>query len=282
MSQAKDAPTPDTLPSSPLPALPEAVEEWLTLLEERDPQPLAVLSRRTATRWIRVAAIKPNEDDAGAAVLMSVSQYCVEHGPTTWQLSAKELEAVSWVSTIDLDTDVPVISSSDPKELMRAAWDITFRCAREMTAAVSAAPRLMTSIGGVYREALATLREVGSSNERAELAAIQAAQSSEKLDKVMAVLGLINKDKKAAPQTTASGKPADATSIVRRLLDALTETERGPVLSSDVGRALLFVTDRKELSTLLPELWKKVADGSVPLSKETKDKAREIVKDVNE
>lgn len=276
---------PDTIESAPLPALPETVEAWIAAVDTADP-PLAVqLSRRTANRWTRAASLSPGNDRHGE-ILATCQRYCVEHGATSWKLSAASTEPIEWTSTVSIEADggIPVLNLADPAELLRASWELTFRAARVMIDATSVAPRLMNEVASVYREALSTLREVTGTSESATMAHINAEASQKKLDRVIGVLEKLGVDSgSAGGGTTTAAKSVDdgSGSIARRLLAAANADERARILSHEIGQALSIVDSKSDLQALVSRLWAAHADGTLKMSKETLDAAREIVREVN-
>ncbi len=285
-----DKTEPQTL-AAPLPSFPEPVEAWIAAADSADPPIPFVLSRKTATRWQRVATLAPAADRYDV-FLASISTHVVEHGPTEWQLSRADTEAVTWISSAapDDSADVPVMDFSNPDDIIRASWELTFRAARMMIDTTSIAPRLVNEVASVYREALQTLREVAGSGEAATLAAVQADASSKKLDKVIGVLERLadgEGGKKTAAGKTASGKTAagrlgkDPIQFAGRLLRAAVGDDRAAILAHEVGSKLALVDDWTDLQGLIKSLWSAHDSGELALSKATLDAARVIVKEMN-
>ncbi len=280
-----DKTEPQTL-AAPLPTFPEPVEAWIAAAESADPPIPFVLSRKTATRWQRVATLGPATDRYDV-FLASISTHVVEHGPTEWQLSRADTEAVTWISSAapDDSSDVPVMDFSNPDDIIRASWELTFRAARMMIDTTSIAPRLVNEVASVYREALQTLREVAGSGEAATLAAVQADASSKKLDKVIGVLerlsGGTDGKKLVSGKTAAARLGKDPIQFAGRLLRAAVGEDRAAILAHEVGTKLALVDDWTDLQGLIKSLWSAHDSGELALSKATLDAARVIVKEMN-
>lgn len=269
--------------AAPLPSFPEAVEAFMASADSADPPIALILSRRTATRWQRVASLTPG-DDRYDNMLGHVSRHTVEHGATTWQLVRPDTEAVSWISTaaIDDSSDVPAMNFADPNDVVRASWELTFRSARMMIDTTSIAPRLVREVASVYREALATLREVTGTGEAATLAAVQADASSKKLDKIFGVLEKVaGVDERGKKAVTAGNKGDGAIAFAGRLLRAATKEDRESMLDHELGRALAIVDDMPTLKKLVDRLWAAHSSGDLKLSQTTLDAARAVVKELN-
>ena len=268
-----------------LPLLPEAIETWIAKVMSDSDAQAAIISRRASARFARLNSWARDDDgDLHDWVVEQARKHVTEYGPTELALDSNGKDRVTWRAQIATVHEEIMLKSMDPKDMMEAAWKVTFRAAHMMLDATSAAPRLMHEIGSVYSEAIAAMRDATQQSEGTSIAAVTAVAAQKKLDRV---LGLIENfsgaDGNGEKGRDASGKstPERAAMASRSLLGSITKEDLPTVLGHPLGQALAVAKTWEELQATVGELVTAFDDGEITLSLDSVSAVRSVIRKLN-